>query len=216
MDDKRVQGSKREGTAGRSSGGGPGKTGASIGGTANALRQAQPYIDASWQLIGSVGLGALGGWWLDGRLGTRPWLLVAGAAFGLVAGMISFLRVVSRLAANQPKSKFKLRSFDEPLDGDEEDLPRKKRKTPPPGRWDEEGWDLSRGSELFEEPGLVSEGSRDSRDSRDSGDSGRPDDSEVPEDGRPEGEVPEEREPLDVSSEDGPPEERGNPPKGGT
>jgi F0F1-type ATP synthase assembly protein I len=40
-------------------------------------------------------LGTLGGIWLDGKFGTRPWLLLAGLALGSVAGfygMFSMLR----------------------------------------------------------------------------------------------------------------------------
>lgn len=110
-----------------------------VGNTARALRQAQPYIDASWQLIGSVALGCLGGWWLDGKLGTQPWLLVAGAAFGLVAGMISFLRIVSKLAAKQQPSTFEFRNLEEPpFEADSS-----KGEAERSGRWDDEGWDLS-------------------------------------------------------------------------
>jgi F0F1-type ATP synthase assembly protein I len=44
----------------------------------------------------SVVLCVLLGLWLDGRLGTRPWLMLAGLALGLVAGFRSVLRSVRR------------------------------------------------------------------------------------------------------------------------
>ena len=50
---------------------------------ASAYRKAGPYIDASWQLAGSVGLGTVLGWFLDKKLHTGPWLLVVGALVGL-------------------------------------------------------------------------------------------------------------------------------------
>lgn len=103
------------------------------------MRQAQPYVDASWQLLGSIGLCALAGWWLDGRFGTRPWFLVAGALFGLVSGMLAFWRVVQRLADKQPKREFEIRDVDDSASGWPDTDERKRRRPPPP-----EGFDLSR------------------------------------------------------------------------
>jgi F0F1-type ATP synthase assembly protein I len=65
----------------------------------SSMARAQPYIDASWQFIGGVGLGTFGGWWLDKRFHTTPWLLVVGAFLGMAAGFFSFMRVLSRLSA---------------------------------------------------------------------------------------------------------------------
>ncbi len=66
-------------------------------GIASSYRKAGPYIDASWQLAGSVGLGALLGWWLDGKLSTGPWLLVAGALFGIGVGFYLFFKILMNL-----------------------------------------------------------------------------------------------------------------------
>ena len=44
-------------------------------------------------------LGFGGGYWLDGRLGTRPWLSFAGFFLGLAAGVLNVYRVLQ--AANQ-------------------------------------------------------------------------------------------------------------------
>lgn len=64
-----------------------------LSGLAQAYRKAGPVLNASWQLVGSAGLGTLGGYWLDKKLGTEPWLLVAGAVLGMTAGMVAFIRV---------------------------------------------------------------------------------------------------------------------------
>ena len=44
----------------------------------------------------SIALGSLGGRWLDGKLGTEPWLQWIGLGFGLAAGARSLYRVVRR------------------------------------------------------------------------------------------------------------------------
>ncbi len=57
---------------------------------------------ADWTRYGQIGIvlvtpmGVLGfaGHWLDRRLGTEPWLLLAGLILGMAAGFVSFLRVV--------------------------------------------------------------------------------------------------------------------------
>jgi len=36
------------------------------------------------------------GYWLDRRLGTKPWLLLVGATLGLVAGFYQFYLTVGR------------------------------------------------------------------------------------------------------------------------
>jgi len=64
---------------------------------ASSYRKAQPYIDASWQLTGSVGLGTLLGWWLDKKLSTSPWLLVGCALFGIGVGFYAFFKALMRL-----------------------------------------------------------------------------------------------------------------------
>ena len=59
---------------------------------------------ADWAQYGQIGmllvtpmcLLGFAGHWLDRRLGTAPWLLLAGLVIGMAAGFVSFLRVVLR------------------------------------------------------------------------------------------------------------------------
>ncbi|OAT79837.1 hypothetical protein A6M21_15125 [Desulfotomaculum copahuensis] len=50
----------------------------------------------SFQLAGSVLVGYFLGRFLDGRLGTTPWLMVAGILSGIAAGVIGTIQVVGR------------------------------------------------------------------------------------------------------------------------
>jgi F0F1-type ATP synthase assembly protein I len=38
----------------------------------------------------------VGGWWLDRRYETTPWLTLIGAALGMIGGMYNFVRVAQR------------------------------------------------------------------------------------------------------------------------
>lgn len=46
------------------------------------------------ELVLSVFFATGVGYWLDGRLGTSPWLTIVGAVLGLAAGMRSAYRVI--------------------------------------------------------------------------------------------------------------------------
>jgi F0F1-type ATP synthase assembly protein I len=58
------------------------------------MRQAAPYLAASWAVTAALLLGGAAGWWLDGKLGTKPWLLLAGLLAGVAIGMYQLGRVV--------------------------------------------------------------------------------------------------------------------------
>lgn len=45
----------------------------------------------SFELVLSPTILALGGWWLDGRLGTGPWIAVVAAVVGLVGATIKLI-----------------------------------------------------------------------------------------------------------------------------
>jgi ATP synthase protein I len=65
---------------------------------AAAYRRASPVLDGGYQMVATVLAGTLGGWWLDGKLGTTPWLMVAGAVLGIGGGMTVFFRAVLRMS----------------------------------------------------------------------------------------------------------------------
>jgi len=61
---------------------------------AASYRRAAPYLDASWQLIGSVALWTVVGWFADRKLHTTPWLLVSGAVVGTGLGFYLFFKAL--------------------------------------------------------------------------------------------------------------------------
>jgi ATP synthase protein I len=60
------------------------------------MRALGPYMNIGWIFVVSVGLGMLGGRWLDARLGTEPWLFLLGAFFGILVGFYNFFLIVLR------------------------------------------------------------------------------------------------------------------------
>lgn len=58
------------------------------------LADAVRFTQAGTVLIAPMlGLGALG-YWIDGRFGTRPWVMVAGLLLGMGGGFVNFLQLV--------------------------------------------------------------------------------------------------------------------------
>ena len=68
-------------------------------------RPMTPTSPTTWQLIGQMStigmsfvfalvLGFGGGYWLDGLLGTKPWLSFLGFFLGLAAGILNVYRVM--------------------------------------------------------------------------------------------------------------------------
>lgn len=60
------------------------------------LRQLGSLSTIGLELGLSVALGFVGGQWLDGKLGTEPWLKWIGFGLGLAAGARSLYRAVRR------------------------------------------------------------------------------------------------------------------------
>ena len=52
----------------------------------------------------AVLLGALFGYWADGKLGSTPWLMILGLAFGFAAGMKGVLRYMRQVARDDRES----------------------------------------------------------------------------------------------------------------
>lgn len=73
------------------------RNGAKLGEAARAYQKAAPYLHSVWQLVGSVAVGAIGGWALDHWLGTAPWLLLALSLAGIAAGFAAFIQSVSKI-----------------------------------------------------------------------------------------------------------------------
>jgi len=65
---------------------------------AKQLRAAEPYISAVWKLVGGAVVGVLGGYLLDGWLGTRPWLVVGLALVGISVGFYACSRAMLQLS----------------------------------------------------------------------------------------------------------------------
>ena len=68
---------------------------------ARAYRKSASYLYIGWTLAGAMTLGTLGGYWLDQKLGTTPWLLITGAVLGMVGGFVELIRAVNKLNQKQ-------------------------------------------------------------------------------------------------------------------
>ena len=51
-----------------------------------------------WFVAASIAGGALGGYWLDGRFDTRPWLTVTGLALGVAVAFTGMIRLLQSIA----------------------------------------------------------------------------------------------------------------------
>ena len=58
------------------------------------LRRLGPLLGMGTMLAASITLGVLGGYWADGKLGTKPWLTLAGLLLGLLVGVYNFVVVI--------------------------------------------------------------------------------------------------------------------------
>lgn len=67
------------------------------------MRKAGPYLNLGWTFAVTVLAGSLAGWWLDRKLGTGPWLLLAGIFFGIGAAFVNFFRVVMPPKGKDPE-----------------------------------------------------------------------------------------------------------------
>jgi F0F1-type ATP synthase assembly protein I len=65
-----------------------------LSGLARARFAAEPYLRAASSLLGGVALGVVAGYFADARLGTKPWLLVAGSVAGMGIGFYAFVKAL--------------------------------------------------------------------------------------------------------------------------
>lgn len=63
----------------------------------SALATILRYSGLGLEMGTAVGLGVLLGWWLDGRLGSSPWGLLAGVALGFASAVWMIWRSVAAL-----------------------------------------------------------------------------------------------------------------------
>jgi ATP synthase protein I len=61
-------------------------------------------MSVGFTLVVATLLGYLGGNWLDGRLGTKPWLGVVGLLLGAAGGFVQLFRVVDALGRSSGDS----------------------------------------------------------------------------------------------------------------
>lgn len=64
-----------------------------------------PYLGLGTTLAATVLAGLGGGYWLDERLGTSPWLMLLGGMLGIGAALVHFVRLASRLSKRQGRNR---------------------------------------------------------------------------------------------------------------
>lgn len=69
---------------------------------ARVLREAAPYLGLGTALAVTVGLSFGLGYWLDGLLGTKPFLSLAFGSVGVVIALVQFVRTTSKLSRPKP------------------------------------------------------------------------------------------------------------------
>lgn len=63
-------------------------------GIAKVWRQSAPYLGLGSFFTISIAGGLLLGYWIDKKLGTTPWLTLAGTVLGFIVGFYHFFKVV--------------------------------------------------------------------------------------------------------------------------
>lgn len=82
----------------------PGKRGPdnSDEGTGSSLILLARLTGIGWTVALSIAAGAGGGYWLDKRLDTRPWLTIAGVALGAVVAFTAMIRLLAWASKTRP------------------------------------------------------------------------------------------------------------------
>ncbi len=73
----------------------------------NGFRQAGPYLGLSWQMVITIIMGVVIGYYLDEKFGTKPVYLVIFSLLFVTIALVNFIRIVLRLGKEQEeKEKF--------------------------------------------------------------------------------------------------------------
>lgn len=72
---------------------------------AKGYRAAAPWLSAVWRLFSGVGLGVVGGIFIDRWLGSSPVATLLGALLGMGAGFYGFVRGVMELSKKPDEKK---------------------------------------------------------------------------------------------------------------
>ena len=70
---------------------------------ARIYRDAAPYLALGIQLAATVIILFYVGYWADDYFGTRPWLMIAGLAVGVITGFYNFFKTVIDLGKKEEK-----------------------------------------------------------------------------------------------------------------
>ncbi len=75
------------------------------GGLGETYRQLAPFMGLGTELAASVAGMVLVGYFLDKWLHTSPWLLLTGAAVGMVGGFYNFIKEIQKLSRLGTKNR---------------------------------------------------------------------------------------------------------------
>lgn len=72
---------------------------------ARLLKDLGQYATLGMEMSFSVVIGAGIGWWIDEKIGTKPWMLVIWLCFGFAAGIRSLMRAARRITRRNDGGK---------------------------------------------------------------------------------------------------------------
>jgi F0F1-type ATP synthase assembly protein I len=68
-----------------------------------AFQAIAPFASVGWVFAVSVAVCTALGWWIDTRIGTKPYFLLGGAVFGIIIGIYNLAVVVKELNEESKK-----------------------------------------------------------------------------------------------------------------